>query len=59
MAGRKSGRKCPNCGRWGLCWDSDADAEECGYTDPGIVNFYHCTECGADIEVYVRNAKEE
>ena len=52
-------KTCPHCNQHGLCWESDADADDCGYEMPGIVSFYHCRHCGAYIEIYVPNKKEE
>ena len=44
---------CPHCHEGELCWDSDADAEECGYTIDGTVSFYHCLKCGCMVEITV------
>jgi predicted RNA-binding Zn-ribbon protein involved in translation (DUF1610 family) len=44
---------CPACGKQTAIWQSDFDAEDVGYIEPGIVTFYTCSNCGAEIEVYV------
>ena len=49
---------CPNCSSYSLHWNSDAEAEECGYSVAGIVTFYHCANCGAEVEVFVPNERE-
>lgn len=51
-------RICPNCLIGELHWDQDHDAEDYGYCEPGIVIFYHCEECGAEIEVFVPQVNE-
>lgn len=55
----KKGRLCPNCMEGVLSWDSDEEAEDIGYSEPGILSFYHCTACGAEIEVYVPDKANE
>ena len=50
---------CPHCHGNKLTWDSDASAEECGYTNAGTVSFYHCKSCCADIEIFVAEEQEE
>ena len=46
-------RICPNCNVSELHWDSSEDAEDCGYVVAGTVSFYHCVNCGAEIEMLV------
>lgn len=49
---------CPACGHRSAIWQSDFDAEDCGYTDRGIVRFLTCSECGAEIEVFIPDLTE-
>lgn len=50
--------ECFYCG--GRCiWNSDADADEVGYYEPGIVAFWTCSECGAEYEVYLKFKEED
>ena len=51
--------KCLNCGKQTAVWQSTFDADECGYEAKGIVNVYHCTNCGAMIEVLVPEEVDE
>lgn len=44
--------ECFHCGLKAVIWDSDADAEECGYERAGIIHFCHCTNCGAEITYF-------
>lgn len=44
---------CPNCNTWKLCWDSDESSDEVGFIEDGVVSFYHCTHCGAQMELFV------
>lgn len=50
---------CPACGQFTAIWQSDFDAEDVGYILPGIVSYYTCTNCHAEIEVYVPIEEEE
>lgn len=50
--------KCPNCEQQELIWDSSADSNDCGYELDGIVSLYHCTNCGAEIEIFVPNENQ-
>lgn len=43
--------KCPSCGE-PLSWDSDASAEDVGYSTEGIVSYYHCRNCNVEVEVF-------
>ena len=53
--------ECFHCGNKTLIWDSDFDAEDCGYDCPGIVQFLHCDACGALVEykIFENDEKEE
>lgn len=46
-------KECVNCGKKSLMWQSDFDFEELGYEGEGIVSFYTCSNCGAEIECAV------
>ena len=50
--------ECFHCGMRAVIWDSDFDAEDVGYTDPGIVHMCHCSNCGAQIEYYIRTEED-
>lgn len=41
---------CPVCGGR-LIWQSDFTFEDCGYEGDGIVTFYTCINCDANVEV--------
>lgn len=43
---------CPVCGKRSAVWQNDFDADDAGYLVPGIVTFYTCSECGAEIEAF-------
>lgn len=45
--------ECFHCGKYAVIWDSDFDAEDVGYINPGIVHMLHCEHCGASIEYYI------
>lgn len=45
--------ECYHCGRRSVIWDCDYDAEDCGYDTEGIVQMFHCSECGAEIEYLI------
>lgn len=42
---------CPYCHQGVLRWMSDSSFDECGYSGSGLVQFYECPVCGAEIEV--------
>lgn len=42
---------CPYCRQGVLRWMADSSFEECGYSGSGLVQFYECPVCGAEIEV--------
>lgn len=44
--------KCYYCGG-NVVWDSDFSFEDECLEGEGIVQFYHCSECGAEIEVRI------
>lgn len=49
---------CPNCGHE-IIWQSDFDFDDLGYEGDGIVSFYSCPHCGADIEVRIPISTEK
>lgn len=51
--------ECFCCSLSRVIWNSDFDAEECGYDRPGIVSFYTCQNCGAEYEVFQPFPEEE
>ena len=42
---------CPYCRQGVLRWMADSSFDECGYSGSGLVQFYECPVCGAEIEV--------
>lgn len=50
--------ECFHCGERTLCWDNDFDAEDLGYDQPGIVQFLHCENCGAEVEYKLFDEEE-
>lgn len=50
---------CLNCGSDKVVWDSDADLQDMGIDRRGIVKFFHCLNCGWDIEYYIYEDKED
>lgn len=51
--------QCPVCRKTTLCWMKDEDAESCGYFHPGIVSFWVCSYCDAEVEVYIKEEQNE
>lgn len=51
--------QCPNCGGMTSVWQADFDFEEMGYEGEGVVQTYHCTNCGAEIEYKVAEKQED
>ena len=45
--------ECFHCGERAVIWDCDYDAEDLDYGMPGIVQFLHCENCGAQIEYFI------
>ena len=46
--------QCFHCGQYAVIWGADFDFEDYGLDGVGIVHSCHCSNCGADIEYYVR-----
>ena len=42
-----------------MLWDSDAAFEDRGIDGEGIVSFFHCPNCEADIELYLPETEGE
>ena len=42
-----------------VVWENDFDAEDCGYTEEGIVHYYHCPKCNTEYEVFEKFFPEE
>ena len=53
-----NGYQCFHCLAYAVIWDSDFDFDDFGYEGEGIVQFCHCTNCGAEIEYRVRTDEE-
>ena len=51
--------ECFHCGERAVIWDNDFSFDDCCYEGEGIVQFLHCTHCGADIEYRIRLDEEE
>lgn len=51
--------QCFHCGQNSVYWQADFDYEDYGLDGEGIVHTCHCANCGADIEYYVPNIKQE
>ena len=49
---------CPICKRAKMHWDGDEDSDDAGCEIKGILSFYHCEECGTQIEVLVPEKNE-
>lgn len=49
---------CPCCRQGMLIWKSDFSFEDVGYEGDGIVTFYECDACGAEIEVSKRDGTD-
>lgn len=60
LEGKKNGLyECFHCGQRAVGWQSDFDFADYGLEGEGVVNVCHCSNCGADIEYYVRCDDEE
>ena len=53
--------ECINCGQKAVIWKADHAFEDLGIEGEGIVHFYECQNCGAEIEYYVeeKNGTED
>lgn len=43
---------CPVCGKQAAVWQNDFSSEDAGYLEDGIVTYYSCSNCGAEIEAF-------
>lgn len=41
---------CFHCGQQSVVWQNNFSYKKCGYDGEGIVQFFHCSHCGAEIE---------
>lgn len=51
--------ECFHCGCRSVIWDADFDFEDYLLEGQGIVHHCHYTNCGAEIEYYIRIDDEE
>ena len=51
--------ECFHCGHRTVVWENDFMASELGYEIEGIVHILHCANCGAEIEYYIPEEREE
>ena len=51
--------ECFHCRERAVIWDNDFDFADFGYEDEGIVQCFHCMNCGADIEYRIKFKPEE
>lgn len=45
--------ECFHCGKRTVIWDSDFNYEDYGLGGNGIVQEYHCTNCGVQITYWI------
>ena len=51
--------ECFHCGRRAVIWDSDFDLADIEGEGSSVVHFYHCTNCGAEIQYIIREEDDE
>lgn len=51
--------ECMNCHELKLVWQCDYDFDALGIEGKGIVSYYECSNCGAQIELRVPTDIEE
>lgn len=51
--------ECFHCGQRAVIWGADFDFSDYGLEGEGIVHSLHCSNCGAEIEYYIRIDEEE
>ena len=51
--------ECFHCGERAVIWDADFSFEDDGLEGEGIIHVCHCTNCGAEIEYYIRIFPDE
>lgn len=59
MPNNENGYECFHCGHKTVYWQGDFSFEDYGIEGEGIINVCHCSNCGADIEYYVRLDDQE
>lgn len=50
--------QCFYCRSHNVTWENDFTFDDCGYDGEGLVQFYHCFDCGADIEYRIPEPTE-
>ena len=50
--------ECAHCLQKAVIWDCDYAFSDFDYDGEGIVQFFHCTNCGAEIEYYISFEEE-
>ena len=58
MPANSGGYQCFHCLTNGVSWDADFSFEDYGLEGEGIVHVCHCSNCGAEIEYYVKIGEE-
>ena len=51
--------ECFNCGAKAVIWGADFDPSDYGYEWKGVIHHCHCSNCGADIEYFVKFEEDE
>lgn len=51
--------ECYCCGEKAVIWDADFSFEDYGFDGDGIVQTFHCMNCGAEIEYIVAEKEDE
>ena len=51
--------ECFHCGQRAVIWGADFDFSDYGLEGEGIIHYLHCSNCGAEIEYYIRIDTEE
>lgn len=51
--------ECAHCLSRAVIWDCDYSFDDFGYEGDGIVQIFHCANCGAEIEYDIRFDEEE
>ena len=51
--------ECFHCGQRAVIWGADFTFDDYGLDGEGIVHVCHCSNCGAEIEYYIRIDEEE
>ena len=51
--------ECAHCGMTAVIWECDYDFSDFGYEGDGIVQIYHCSNCGAEIEYRISFERDD